>query len=105
MRGDEKIYLTQITMEYYGRGDLEKLINTCKKKQEYLPHEEIMKYFKQLANGVKSLHDDNIIHRDLKPLNVFISDSDQCKIGGNIIIIYRFWIIKTESRTRNKCHS
>jgi len=39
------------------------------------------KFFKELCNGIKYLHDNNIIHRDLKPKNIFIDSNEKIKIG------------------------
>ena len=35
----------------------------------------------QIADGLQHLHENKIIHRDLKPQNIFLSTSDQAKIG------------------------
>lgn len=36
--------------------------------------------FKQIANGVKFMHDNGIVHRDLKPENVLFCEGGICKI-------------------------
>ena len=37
--------------------------------------------YTQIADGLQHLHENKIIHRDLKPQNIFLSTSDQAKIG------------------------
>jgi serine/threonine protein kinase len=69
-------------MEYYSQGDLRGILKNRIKNKQYFTFEEIIRYFKQLANGVKSLHDRKIVHRDLKPENIFVSNDDKLKIGG-----------------------
>ncbi|ESO12356.1 hypothetical protein HELRODRAFT_62778 [Helobdella robusta] len=41
----------------------------------------IMNYLIDLLMAVKHLHDHDLIHMDIKPENVFISDTDVCKLG------------------------
>ena len=41
--------------------------------------------FRQIALGVKSIHDAGYTHRDLKPANVLLGDNDQaviCALGS-----------------------
>ena len=37
-------------------------------------------YFKQIALGVKFMHDRNVLHRDLKLSNIMITEDKRCKI-------------------------
>ncbi len=31
--------------------------------------------------ALKHLHDNDLVHMDIKPENIFISNTDQCKLG------------------------
>ena len=57
-----------IILENCGGGDLKKLVNKRIMKEKYA-----IAYFKQIANGLQYLREQNIIHRDLKPHNVLLS--------------------------------
>lgn len=71
-----------IVMEFLGGGDLYHKIKECRKKRALLPEPLVWRYFGQMVQGLKSLHDMGIIHRDLKCANVFISqDMKQVKLG------------------------
>ena len=67
-------------MEYAEKGDLEKLINSHKKKGALIPEQRILEIFVQLVNGLKELHAHKIYHWDLKAANIFIT-SKRVKIG------------------------
>ena len=50
----------------------------------WLSEEQVIHLFKQIALGVKEIHDTGLIHRDLKFLNIFLSsksDMPKLKIG------------------------
>ncbi|CAI2363905.1 unnamed protein product [Moneuplotes crassus] len=40
-----------------------------------------LRFFKQITEGIRHVHQQGIIHRDLKPANVFISNTQEIKIG------------------------
>jgi serine/threonine protein kinase len=55
----------------------EKLIDLQKEYEK-----EILKYFKQIAQGVNYLHQRRILHRDIKPKNIFLTqDFELVKLG------------------------
>jgi serine/threonine protein kinase len=78
----EKKYVITICMEYYDSGDLKGLILQKKNEGSYFTENQVVYYMKQLASGLKALHDNHIVHRDLKPQNVFMTNNSKtCKIG------------------------
>jgi serine/threonine protein kinase len=60
-------------MEFYDSGDLKKLIQQRQKEKKPFTESEAIDFFKQIAAGLKVLHDQDIVHRDLKPENIFLT--------------------------------
>ena len=71
---DDCVYLL---MELCRNGELFTFI----KSRGALPPPDALWMFKQIAEGVKYLHDNNIIHRDLKPGNLMLTEQGNIKIG------------------------
>lgn len=44
------------------------------KKKKKLPEKETAAIIKQVAEGLRSMHEEYIIHRDLKPENLFVNE-------------------------------
>ena len=44
------------------------------KKKRKLPEKEAADIIRQVAEGLKFMHEEYIIHRDLKPENLFMND-------------------------------
>lgn len=63
---NDKVY---IVMEYCNGGDLAKYISKNKNNNDH-------KFFHQIIEGIKYLHENNIIHRDIKPANFLIHDNN-----------------------------
>ena len=59
-------------MEYFGDGDLFDYIEELNDNDLLLDESEVRRIFRQMALGVKFLHDRNIAHRDIKPENFII---------------------------------
>lgn len=67
-----------MVLEYCLGGDLFNLIT--RRAYKYQPMVEKYCLFKQVAYGVKWLHEHDIIHRDLKPENVLLDANGMCKL-------------------------
>ena len=57
------------------------------KRRKAVTEPEARYFMKQIALGVKYLHDNKIIHRDLKLGNLFLSDEMDVSLGGR-----RSWV-------------
>ena len=76
-----------LVLEYAKHGTLFDLVV----KQKGLPENLVFRFFIQIVNAIKLLHDNNIIHRDIKPENILLFDNyvaKLCDFG---------WSIKCES--------
>ena len=66
-------------MEYCSKGDLGKYLkNLCGK---ILPEATVWRYFIQISLGLQYIHSKSILHRDIKTINVFVTESDEVRIG------------------------
>ena len=61
-------------------------------KKKGLPEKEAFKYFIQIVNAIKFLHDNDVIHRDIKPENILLFDNEVAKLCDF------GWSIKCENR-------
>eukprot|EP00667_Euglena_gracilis_P009672 EG_transcript_9828 len=68
-----------IVMEYADGGDLAQRIRAAGSTP--FPEETLWNFLIQIAQGLEHLHAKRIIHRDLKPQNIFVTRSDNVKIG------------------------
>eukprot|EP00276_Gloeochaete_wittrockiana_P023408 CAMPEP_0184364980 /NCGR_PEP_ID=MMETSP1089-20130417/146772_1 /TAXON_ID=38269 ORGANISM="Gloeochaete wittrockiana, Strain SAG46.84" /NCGR_SAMPLE_ID=MMETSP1089 /ASSEMBLY_ACC=CAM_ASM_000445 /LENGTH=143 /DNA_ID=CAMNT_0026706051 /DNA_START=63 /DNA_END=490 /DNA_ORIENTATION=+ len=62
-----------IVVEWAELGDLRKLIRKAAESDTPIEEGMIWKYFVQIADALKYMHERRIMHRDLKPANVFIT--------------------------------
>jgi NIMA (never in mitosis gene a)-related kinase len=70
-----------IVTEYCRGGDLHRKIKTALQANSTFPEKSVWHYFIQMARGVEVLHANGILHRDLKPKNIFLTASNNVKIG------------------------
>lgn len=67
-------------MKYIDGGSLSSLV----KKGETMPHDEVLKYVRQVAYALRYCHDRNVAHLDVKPGNILIQDSSAVLIDFGI---------------------
>ena len=70
---NKNVYLV---LDYYEKGDLFNFLKGKPLKEKYSK-----KYMRQLASGLKYLHENNIIHRDLKLKNILVTNSNDIVIS------------------------
>ena len=78
----------QLVMEYAENGSL----FDYAVKNYGLSEDMAFKYFIQISNAIKFLHDNNIMHRDIKPENILVFENDIVKLGDF------GWSIKSDHR-------
>jgi serine/threonine protein kinase len=74
--GKETIYA--LVMEYCPKGDL---ANYLKLHNGPIVEEKRLKWYRQLASGLKYIHGKEIAHRDIKPQNILMTSSLDLKLG------------------------
>lgn len=97
---DTKNSLLYIITEYCNVGNLEKIIEITKTKEN---REEITKiYMRQLKDALKYIHNKNIIHRDLKPANILVKGNiDSITNDDNILKLADFGLSKEIEPDKN----
>ena len=70
-----------IVMDYCEFGDLRKILNEFKEKDQLLSKNAIYYIIKNIIIGLKEIHKNNLIHRDLKPENIFFKNDLTLMIG------------------------
>jgi NIMA (never in mitosis gene a)-related kinase len=97
---DYNSYNLCIVMEYADCGDLENKINSHIKNKKHIEEKEILRYFIQIVQGLKALHDKKIIHRDIKAANIFLFNSNLVKIGDlNVSKVFKPGVNFTQTGT------
>ena len=71
-----------IIQEFAKNGDLQKIIKRQKEKEKKrLKETYLWGILYEILLGLNHIHGNKIIHRDLKPLNIFMSSTQNVKIG------------------------
>ncbi|EAS03558.1 plant dual-specificity MAP kinase kinase family domain protein (macronuclear) [Tetrahymena thermophila SB210] len=97
---DESSHSLCIVMELAVNGDLSKKIDSAKKRNSFVPEEEIWTVALHMLRGLKAMHSKKILHRDLKCANVFISKQDEYKIGDlNVSKVAKRGLVYTQTGT------
>jgi len=71
-------------MEYCDGGDINHLLNKCKKDKDYIAEDVIWKIFSNLVFAIFECHNHKkgkILHRDIKPGNIFLDNNFNVKLG------------------------
>lgn len=67
--------------EYAENGDLYKILEAQKKKNQHFEESEIINWLIQTCLALKYIHNLHVIHRDIKPQNLFLTKNGIIKIG------------------------
>jgi serine/threonine protein kinase len=71
-----------IVVEWAAAGDLKRQLRKAMEKQQGGFEERLIwKYFSQIAEAIRHMHDKRIMHRDLKPANIFLTLDGTIKVG------------------------
>jgi serine/threonine protein kinase len=73
---EERYRTVFIVMEYLEGTTLEQVLDTLVR----LPAKTVVKYLRQICQGLGYAHRQNIVHQDIKPGNIFILPNDDVKI-------------------------
>ncbi|CAL4064450.1 unnamed protein product, partial [Meganyctiphanes norvegica] len=68
-----------IVMEHCGGGNLKDYIEKCKSEYFIFPEGRIMKWVKQLCEGLAYIHSQYYMHLGIEPANIFLT-SDKCEV-------------------------
>lgn len=61
-----------VVMEYCDQGDMRHVLKERSKSKIFIPEEQVMCWFTQIADALRFIHAHRVIHRDLKTSNIFL---------------------------------
>eukprot|EP01041_Mallomonas_annulata_P012563 gene12563-26456_t len=70
-----------IVVEWAAAGDLKRQLRKAQERNVGFDERVIWKYFSQMCDALKHMHDKRIMHRDLKPANIFLTIDGTVKVG------------------------
>ena len=70
-----------IIVEWAAAGDLKRQLRKAQERGVGFEERTIWKYFSQICDAMKHMHDRRIMHRDLKPANIFLTLDGTVKVG------------------------
>ena len=70
-----------IVFEWAAAGDLKRQLRKALERGVNFDERIIWKYFSQIAEAIRHMHERRIMHRDLKPANIFLTAKGQVKVG------------------------
>ena len=66
-----------IYMDYFGEGDLERLIKLRAAQRKVWTQEELVTYFDHLISGFVHLQKHGVAHRNVNPSSIFVTDNSR----------------------------
>ena len=78
---DEKEHIYFCIQMQYCKKTLKTFLYNFISTQETEKQRLLLKFLKQILDGLKYIHDNGIMHRDLNPNNIFLTESGIIKIG------------------------
>jgi serine/threonine protein kinase len=78
---DDQDGLYYYVMEYIDGVDLADMISDYATRQKMLPHAEVLRIGRAIAQALDHAHAHGVVHRDVKPSNVFMSTDDRIVLG------------------------
>ena len=73
--------LSHASPQYCEGGNLSRKIKNQKKLKVPFLEEQVLDWFTQLTTAIAYCHGKRVLHRDLKPGNVFLTATNQVKLG------------------------
>ena len=70
-----------IVFEWAEHGDLRRLLRRANEAKTSLQEPQIWRYFVQIADAIRHMHDARVMHRDIKPANIFLATHGRVKMG------------------------
>jgi len=70
-----------IVFEWAAAGDLKRQIRKAQERAVHFDERVVWKYFSQICEAIKHMHDRRVMHRDLKPANIFLTLNGTVKVG------------------------
>jgi len=70
-----------IAFEWAAAGDLKRQIRKAQEREMHFDERVVWKYFGQICEAIKHMHDRRVMHRDLKPANIFLTLNGTVKVG------------------------
>ena len=62
-----------IVFEWAEHGDLRRLLKRAQEANTSLQEPQIWRYFVQISDAIRHMHDARVMHRDIKPANIFLA--------------------------------
>lgn len=70
-----------IVFEWAAAGDLKRQLRKAQERNVGFDERLIWKYFSQICDAIRHMHEKRIMHRDLKPANIFLTLDGTIKVG------------------------
>ena len=70
-----------IVFEWAEHGDLRRLLRRATESKTSLQEAQVWRYFVQISDGIRHMHEARVMHRDIKPANIFLAANGSVKLG------------------------